>query len=103
MSNFEFSSDAFRHKFYKTNVNSLVCTYYFSIILLQSRGNKSFKGKILQNIFLGKESFITDDIFSYGIQINIIIYLSIHPTILPTKLSIYLPINQLFTYLYLPT
>ena len=84
----------------------MACTYYFSIILLQSRSNTLFKGKMLQNICLGNESFITDDISSYEIQIDISIYLypSIWPTYHTIQLLTYLPIiNQLVTYLYLST
>ena len=84
----------------------MACTYYFSIILLQSRSNTLFKGKMLQNICLGNESFITDDISSYEIQIDISIYVypSIWPTYQTIQLLTYLPIiNQLVTYLYLST
>ena len=102
MSTVEFSSDAF----YKTSINSLACTYYFSIILLQSRSNTLFKGKISVWEMRVSSQMTYLLMRSKQIYLSVYLYLSIYLAYIPNTIYLltYLPIiNQLFTYLYLPT
>ena len=87
VSTVEFSSDAF----YKTSINSLACTYYFSIILLQSRSNTLFKGKISVWEMRVSSQMTYLLMRSKQIYLSVYLYLSIYLAYVPNYLPTYLP------------